>query len=207
MTKFIMKEKDQNRIGIVVLAAGNSSRLGQPKQLLGYKDSTLLKNTIAEASLVSDSKIIVVTGADNQLIEEELDPSIIKVSFNPDWELGMSSSIVNGLKKILNLYPDCENCIFAVCDQPYVSSLIFENLIEEHHKTGKGIAASAYSGTLGTPVLFNKKYFNELLELQGQEGAKKIINKFSDDVVSVPFENGNIDIDTQDDYNKLMSEF
>ncbi|WP_431241969.1 nucleotidyltransferase family protein [Flavobacterium sp. P21] len=173
MTKFIMKEKDQNRIGIVILAAGNSSRLGQPKQLLGYKDSTLLKNTIAEASLVSDAKIIVVTGANNQLIEEELDPSIIKVSFNPDWESGMSSSIVNGLKKILNLYPDCENCIFAVCDQPYVSSLVFENLIEEHHKTRKGITASAYSGTLGTPVLFNKKYFDELLELKGQEGAKK----------------------------------
>ncbi|WPO78419.1 nucleotidyltransferase family protein [Flavobacterium sp. KACC 22761] len=202
-----MEHKAQYKTGIIILAAGNSSRLGQPKQLLGYKDSTLLKNTIAEASLVSDVKIIVVTGANNQLIEEELDPSRIKISFNPDWESGMSSSIINGLKKLLTLYPDYENCIFAVCDQPYVSSLIFEHLIEEHHKTGKGIVASAYSETLGTPVLFKKKYFNELLELKGQEGAKKIISKFSDDVVSVSFEKGNIDIDTEDDYNKLMSEF
>lgn len=202
-----MEHKNQNKTGIVILAAGNSSRLGQPKQLLGYKDSTLLKNTIAEASLVPNAKIIVVTGANNQLIEEELDPSKIKISFNPDWEFGMASSIVNGLQKLLTLYPDYENCIFAVCDQPYVSSLIFENLIQEYNKTGKGIVASAYSETLGTPVLFHKKYFAELLELKGQEGAKKIISKFSDDVVSILFEKGNIDIDTEDDYNKLMSEF
>lgn len=202
-----MEHKNQNKTGIVILAAGNSSRLGQPKQLLGYKDSTLLKNTIAEASLVPNAKIIVVTGANNQLIEDELDPSKIKISFNPDWESGMSSSIVNGLQKLLTLYPDYENCIFAVCDQPYVSSLIFENLIQEYVRTGKGIVASAYSETLGTPVLFHKKYFDALLELKGQEGAKKIISKFSDDVVSVLFEKGNIDIDTEDDYNKLMSEF
>ncbi|MHC0442447.1 nucleotidyltransferase family protein [Flavobacterium sp. 3-210] len=202
-----MEHKNQNKTGIVILAAGNSSRLGQPKQLLGYKDSTLLKNTIGEASLVPNAKIIVVTGANNQLIEEELDPSKISISFNPDWESGMASSIVNGLQKLLTLYPDYENCIFAVCDQPYVSSLIFENLIQEHYKTEKGIIASAYSETLGTPVLFYKKYFAELLELKGQEGAKKIISKFSDDVVSVSFEKGNIDIDTEDDYNKLMSEF
>ncbi|WP_426484804.1 nucleotidyltransferase family protein [Flavobacterium sp. 2] len=205
--KFIMEHKNQNKTGIVILAAGNSSRLGQPKQLLGYKDSTLLKNTIAEASLVPNAKIIVVTGANNQLIEEELDPSKIKISFNPNWESGMASSIVNGLQKLLILYPDYENCIFAVCDQPYVSSLIFENLIQEHNKTGKGIVASAYSETLGTPVLFHKNYFAELLELKGQEGAKKIISKFSDEVVSILFEKGNIDIDTEDDYNKLMSEF
>lgn len=192
--------------GIVILAAGNSSRLGYPKQLLGFKDSTLLKNTIAEAFLVPDVAIIVVTGANNQLIEEELDPSRIKICFNPDWEKGMSSSIVNGLSALLRLYPDCENCIFAVCDQPYVSSLVFESLIQEHFKTGKGIVASYYAETLGTPVLFNKKYFTELATLQGQEGAKKIINRFLEDITSVSFEKGNIDIDTEDDYNKLISE-
>lgn len=205
--KFIMEDKNQNKTAILILAAGNSSRLGKPKQMLGYKDSTLLKNTIAEASLVSEAKIIVITGANHQLIEEDLDPSRIKIVYNPDWEFGMSSSIVNGLQSVLRLYPEIENCIFAVCDQPYVSSVIFENLIQEHYKTGKGIAASEYAGTLGTPVLFNKKYFSALLELKGQEGAKKIINIFSDDRVSVVFEKGNIDIDTEEDYNQLISEF
>lgn len=206
MKKFIMKDQFQNKTAIIILAAGNSSRLGRPKQLLEYKDSTLLKNTISEALKVPNSFTIVVTGANHNEVQKELNTTEINICFNPEWENGMSSSIVKGLNELLLLKPDCEECIFAVCDQPFVTNLVFENLISEYHKTKKGIIASAYSETLGTPVLFHKKYFNELLELKGQEGAKKIIKKYQDDVVSIPFEKGNIDIDTEEDYNKLISE-
>lgn len=195
------------KTGIIILAAGNSSRLGQPKQLLPFKNTTLLKNTIAEASLVPNSTIIVVTGSNHELIEKELQTSKLKITFNPNWESGMSSSIVAGLNELQLSHPDIKNTILTVCDQPFVTSSVFGNLVNEYHKTGKGIIASSYSETLGTPVLFDKKYFNQLLELKGQEGAKKIISKFLDDTVSIPFEKGNIDIDTEEDYNKLMSEF
>jgi molybdenum cofactor cytidylyltransferase len=195
------------KTGIIILAAGNSSRLGQPKQLLPFKNTTLLKNTIAEALLVSNSTIIVVTGSNHELIEKELQNSKLKITFNPNWELGMSSSIVAGLNELKLLYPDIKNTILTVCDQPFVTSSVFENLINEYNKTNKGIIASSYAETLGTPVLFDQKYFNDLLQLEGQEGAKKIINKFLDNTVSIPFEKGNIDIDTEEDYNKLMSEF
>ena len=191
--------------GIVILAAGNSSRLGQPKQLLGYKDETLLQHIIAEASKLPDAVVIVVTGANHELIEKNID-SKVKTAFNSDWELGMSSSINTGLKKLWELHPEIEECIFTVCDQPFVSHSIFENLITEYHKTQKGIVASSYSDTLGTPVLFGKKYFEELFNLKGQEGAKKIINRFLEDTASILFEKGDIDIDTEDDYNKLISE-
>lgn len=190
--------------GIVVLAAGSSSRLGQPKQLLSYKNTSLLKNTISQASQVANTTIIVVTGFNHELIEKEITNPEIKTIYNPDWELGMSSSITKGLKELLRLNPDIEKIIFTVCDQPYVTNRVFENLIYEHQKTEKGIIASAYSVTLGTPVLFAKKYFTELQELKGQEGAKKIINKFLDDTAAVPFEKGDIDIDTIEDYNKLI---
>ncbi|MFH7000847.1 nucleotidyltransferase family protein [Flavobacterium bizetiae] len=190
--------------GIVVLTAGSSSRLGQPKQLLLYKNTSLLKNTISQASQVENTTIIVVTGSNHELIEKEISNPEIKTSYNPDWELGMSSSITKGLKESLRLYPDIQKIIFTVCDQPFITNIVFENLINEHQKTEKGIIASAYSGTLGTPVLFHKKYFNELLELKGQEGAKKIINKFLDDTTAIPFENGEIDIDTMEDYNRLI---
>lgn len=192
--------------GIIILAAGNSSRLGQPKQLLPYRDGTLLQHLITEVFLVQDAVIIVVTGANRELIEKEIDPFNIKTIFNQDWELGMSSSINTGLKKLLESHPEIENCIFTVCDQPFVSHSIFENLITEFSKTRKGIIASSYAETLGTPVLFDKKYFNELLNLKGQEGAKKIINRFLEDTASIPFEKGNIDIDTEEDYNTLISE-
>ena len=77
-------------------------------------------------------------------------------------------------------------------------------MIKEYQKKVKGIAASEYAATLGTPVLFHKKYFTELLQLKGQEGAKKIINRFLEDTVTVPFEKGNVDIDTIEDYNELI---
>ncbi|UPZ15001.1 nucleotidyltransferase family protein [Flavobacterium humidisoli] len=205
MMKFIMENRLQNKIGIIILAAGNSSRLGRPKQLLEYKESTLLKNTVSEALKVENSFVIVVTGSNHDLIEKKLHLSEITFSFNSDWENGMSSSIANGIKQLLLLNPKCEQCVLAVCDQPFVSSLIFENLIKEHHTAQKGIVASAYSETLGTPVLFHKKYFQDLLELKGQQGAKKLIRKYAEDVVSVLFEKGNIDIDTEEDYFKLIS--
>jgi molybdenum cofactor cytidylyltransferase len=191
--------------GIIILAAGNSSRLGQPKQLLRYKDDTLLQHIIGEAVVINESVVLVVTGANHELIEKEIDDSKIKKAFNGEWELGMSSSIKTGLNKALQLYPEIEKCIFAVCDQPFVSHSIFESLITEYHATGKGIVASSYAETFGTPVLFDKKYFDELLHLEGQEGAKKIITRFLDDTASVSFEKGKIDIDTEDDYNKLIS--
>jgi len=195
------------KTGIIILAAGNSSRLGQPKQLLAFKDTTLLKNTIETASLLPNVIILVVIGFNHQQIEKELNTSKTKISFNENWESGMSSSIVKGLNDLLLINPDIENCIISVCDQPFISHSVFENLLKEYNKYEKGIVASAYAETLGTPVLFDKKYFNELLGLKGQEGAKKIINQFLSDSVAVPFEKGNIDIDTPEDYNKLISEF
>lgn len=202
--KFIMENKFQNKTGIVILAAGSSSRLGRPKQLLQYNESTLLKNTISEALKVPDSFLIVITGSNSKIIEKELLSFDVTICFNEDWETGMASSIVKGLNELLHLNPNCEQCIFAVCDQPFVTSFIFENLINEYHKTGKGITASAYSETVGTPVLFHKKYFKELQDLKGQEGAKKLIKKYFEDTASIPFEKGSIDIDTEEDYNKLI---
>lgn len=203
--KLNMDKKFRNKTAIIILAAGNSSRLGRPKQLLKYKESTLLKNTFLEALKVENAFTIVVTGSSNNLIEKELNFDNVVIAFNSEWETGMSSSIIKGVEELLLLNPNCENCILAVCDQPFITSSVFENLLKESERTKKGIAASAYSETFGTPVLFHKKYFEQLLRLKGQEGAKKLIKKYAEDVVSVVFENGNIDIDTEEDYKNLIS--
>lgn len=195
------------KTGIIILAAGNSSRLGQPKQLLTFKDTTLLKNTIEAASLLPNAIVVVVIGSRHELMIKELDSSKIKISFNENWESGMSSSIVKGMNDLLFINHDIEKCIISVCDQPFISHSVFENLIEEYNKEGKGIVASSYVETVGTPVLFDKKYFKDLLELKGQEGAKKILAKFQNDLNTVSFERGNIDIDAPEDYDKLMAKF
>ncbi|SMP26401.1 nucleotidyltransferase family protein [Flavobacterium hercynium] len=198
-----MTIKAKGNVGIVILAAGSSSRLGSPKQILPYKNTTLLQNTIREAILVSNVQVLVVTGANREIVQNEITQTTVKSSSNPDWESGMASSIVHGLKEMLLVFPETDACIFAVCDQPYVTSTIFSQLIKTYQKNTKGIIASSYADTLGTPVLFQKKYFKELFELIGQEGAKKVINRFLDDTIAVPFEKGNIDIDTLEDYSQL----
>jgi molybdenum cofactor cytidylyltransferase len=191
--------------GIIILAAGNSSRLGRPKQLLEYNGYTLLRNTIINAKLVPNSLVVVVTGAYKPLMDKELSYTAAKVVHNADWEAGMASSIVIGLHKLLALNRDITTSIFTVCDQPFVTAEIFKGLQQQYITTEKGIVASAYAETLGTPVLFSKKYFSYLLSLNGHEGAKKILSAFSDDVAAVTFEKGAIDIDTIDDYNNLIN--
>jgi molybdenum cofactor cytidylyltransferase len=190
---------------IIILAAGNSSRLGTPKQLLRYKNKTLLQTAIEEASLVPNTIVFVVTGANHDVIQNEPYTQSTIICHNREWEKGMSTSIATGLKELLTLHPDIQKCIFTVCDQPYLSSSVFKDLINTYFQTGNGIIASSYSQTLGTPVLFDEKYFDALLELKGQEGAKKIITRFLHDTASVVFEKGAVDIDTIEDYHNLIN--
>ncbi|KGO85526.1 molybdopterin-guanine dinucleotide biosynthesis protein MobA [Flavobacterium rivuli WB 3.3-2 = DSM 21788] len=192
--------------GIIILAAGNSSRLGRPKQLLEYKGYTLLRNTIIQAKLLPDSVVIVVTGAYKKNIDEELAYTAVKVVYNPEWETGMASSLAIGLQQLRLLNPQVKACIFTVCDQPFLTAQVFKDLIDSYNKTGKGIIASAYANALGTPVLFSNNYFKELENLKGHEGAKKIIYQYENDVASVVFEKGATDIDTIEDYNNLISQ-
>ena len=189
------------KTGILILAAGNSSRLGQPKQLLEFNGNTLLNHTLGQALKVSSSTI-VVTGSKKIEIERELHPS--RTCYNPKWEKGMGSSLNFGLQQLLSTFPDINNCIISVCDQPFINASIFRQLIEKQKFTDRGIVASAYSDTLGIPVLFAKKYFGELLKLSGNEGAKKLLLEFKEDVAEINFEEGATDIDTIADYEQLI---
>ncbi|WP_294250174.1 nucleotidyltransferase family protein [uncultured Chryseobacterium sp.] len=190
------------KTGIIILAAGNSSRLGQPKQLLPYRGKTLLRQTIEEALAVT-SCVIVVTGNENTEIEREAG-TVMRVR-NGDWEEGMSSSIRTGLQAMQQCYPETQQYIFTVCDQPHISAAVFLELIRKEESSGKGIIASAYSGALGTPVLFSTAYDKRLSGLSGQEGARKLILRHPEDTEAVVFEKGSVDIDTIEDYKKLIS--
>lgn len=192
-------------IGILLLAAGNSSRLGQPKQLLQFNDISLLQNTIVQAKKVPNSFVLVVTGAYKESIDIEIAKTEAQSIHNPYWESGMASSIAAGLQQLQDLKPEIRTCIISVCDQPYISTILFEDLIKKYKMSGKGIVASNYSDIVGVPVLFDSTYFAALKKLQGNEGAKKMIQRHQHDIAVVAFEKGPIDIDTIDDYNKLIN--
>lgn len=191
------------KTGIIILAAGNSSRLGSPKQLLNYRGKTLLE-IISSAAIQADcSPIVVVLGAyAKEILDQHQYPGINYV-INHNWEDGMSSSIAIGISAVLAESKDLQQVIIAVSDQPFISAEILENLIKEQGKNQKGIIASSYSETSGTPVLFHKKYFPQLLSLDGEQGAKQLLKQYPEDSSTVVFELGNVDIDTASDYHNL----
>lgn len=195
----------RDEYGIIILAAGNSSRLGEPKQLLQFQGKSLIRH-ITEAALETvGSNVFVVTGFGPQLIAQELQGLPCRLAFNADWQEGMSTSIKTGINALQLHDREIRGAILAVSDQPFVSAGTFNSLIQIFEERQTGIVASEYAGSLGTPAFFAASWFPELLRLTGAEGAKKLFKRYSRDVSAFAFEQGSIDIDTQDDYKRLIS--
>ena len=193
-----------NNTGVIILAAGSSSRFGNTKQLLHFKGKTLLKHTIEAAAEAGAQPVVVVTGANADEISKEIKNEKVEIVFNENWDQGMASGIVIGLKNAIILNKELEKVIITVCDQPFVSSSLFQQLIQQQTKNKKHIVASAYADTIGTPALFTSKYFPALIGLTGDQGAKGLLKKYSEDLATVDFPDGYIDIDTQKDYENLL---
>ena len=191
------------RSQIIILAAGASTRLGSPKQLLQWQGRSLLKHAVQTAAEVVP-KPVVVLGANATQLEAELDTDVVQIVHNSSWQEGIASSIHAGLSIVLNQSPPVEQVIFMVCDQPHVSADLLKQLISEQQQTGKPIVASAYANTLGIPALFTKAMFSQLFDLHGDMGAKKIIQQHPHGTATVNFPLGNIDIDTTEEYRELV---
>jgi len=180
--------------------------MGQPKMMLPYKGSTLLHHIIDEVKATKNTTLFIVTGCYHTLIEQSLLQQQIPLIKNEQWQAGMGSSIQAGMAYLLHYYPSAENVLILVCDQPYISTGLLQEMLTAKESTDKGIVACTYAGAIGTPVLFDKKYFNDLALLQGATGAKKLVQQFETDVATVIFPAGAMDIDTPEDYEKLLGE-
>jgi len=194
-----------NSCGIVILAAGASTRLGKPKQLLQYHGKTLLNHAVNEAINAKADAVVVILGKNADLFKNEIDNEKVRVAINKNWEEGMASSVRLGLDTLLKIKPYMDAVIFMVCDQPYISSLILNELITAQQKTTKQIVTCNYGETIGPPALFHKKYFRELAKLKGDVGARNIIQQNMNDVTTILFPEGKIDIDTEEDYEALKN--
>jgi molybdenum cofactor cytidylyltransferase len=193
-----------NSYAIIILAAGSSSRLGRPKQLLRYNHKTLLDISLESAKQTRAECVIVVLGSGKSLIENNINNEGLILVENEDWETGMASSIRAGIKALINVSPRIDAAILMVCDQPFTTTEILNDIISEQAASGKAIVGSVYDDTTGTPALFHQSLFPELLSLTGDHGAKKLFQKYKTDATFVPFQKGGIDIDTSEDYNNLM---
>ena len=196
-----------NSYGIILLAAGQSARLGKPKQLLNYKGKTLLAHSLQIAIETQLQPIVTVLGANLDTLKQSIEPTNTNIVINQEWSEGMASSIRCGIEELLKIAPSIAGVIILVCDQPYVTAKLLTDLVEKHEDSSKPIIASRYNNNIGTPALFDKTIFALLLSLKGDSGAKKIMKSNPDWVETVNFPFGEIDIDTSLDYELLMKDF
>ena len=190
------------KTGIVILAAGESARMGEPKQLLIFHGETLLQHAIATALEFCETPVVVL-GAHADEIRAQLDGTRILIAENPDWLDGMGGSLRLGLGALLRAHPEVSGVIFMPCDLPLLTDATLRDLIAAHESTGYGIAASEYAGVLGAPAYFSCEYFPELLTLDGTVGARQMIWRHRASAIGVPFPEGAMDMDTPSDYARL----
>ncbi|MEH2287831.1 nucleotidyltransferase family protein [Nostoc sp.] len=198
-------DNEESTVAIMILAAGASTRMGTPKQLLFYQGRSLLQY-ITEMAIASVCQpVVVVLGANAEQIHPQIQQLPVRVVKNLDWACGMSASIKSGIEFLNNLPQQIEAVVITLCDQPFVSHQIINQLVDTYYLTKKPIIACEYGDTLGVPALFNQAFFLELATLKETSGAKKVINNNLNEVFSIPFPLGNIDIDTPKDYEQLLS--
>ena len=194
-------------IAALVLAAGESVRLGTPKQLLSWNSKTLLQKTISELQHIQlpfpyTLHTTVVLGAYYEQIVQTISGIGVNIIRNRQWQLGMGESLQCGIKFITQQYqPDY--ILIALCDQPLVTSAHYGKLLAECIECGKGITASFYNYNFGVPVVFGKQYFSTLCALQRNKGAQSTIQQNVHDVQGVDIPEAAFDIDTMDDYHVL----
>lgn len=192
-----------SNIGLVILAAGASARMGTPKQLLRYREQSLIRHVVEVAIASVCHPIIVVLGANAECIKLEIESLDIQLIENPLWVEGMSTSVRTGVEALKACNLDVEAVVLMVCDQPFVSTQLINQLVENYRTTGRLIVASEYAGTLGVPALFHRSLFPELTALGGDVGARRVIKQHTLEAFGIPFPEGAIDLDTPKDYEQL----
>jgi molybdenum cofactor cytidylyltransferase len=187
-------------VGVVLLAAGSSSRLGRPKQLLVHGGKTLVRRAAEAAVAAQCGPVVVVLGAQAQAVASELAGLPVSTVHNPAWEQGMGSSLRVGLRA---LDTAVEAALVMLCDQLRVESGHLRALVESFTRTRASIVASGYEGTRGVPALFSRALFPELETLAPDQGARGVIAQDSSRVVEVALTGGGEDVDTTADLSRL----
>ncbi len=195
----------KSKVGIIVLAAGSSSRLGESKQLLAYKGKSLLKHAVQQAVASECAPILVVLGANAERHKMEIENEPAHIEVNSEWQRGIGTSIACGVRTLLAQQNTLEATVIMLCDQPFIDSDLINQLIAESEKSEKGIVACTYGDAIGSPALFNRKYFDDLQRLKENAGAKALFRQYSADLQTINFPLGETDIDTQLDYINLLS--
>jgi molybdenum cofactor cytidylyltransferase len=190
------------KLSILILAAGNSSRLGSPKQLIEFEGQTLIER-ITETALSISEEIVMVLGGNAEHILPKLErfKDVVSIVINPEWQEGMGTSIRLGVEKLAE---KSDLILILLSDQPYISKVLLQNMMQISASSQKPIVSCVYNNTLGVPMLFDKSIFPELLKLKGDKGAKSFLKYYEGKISMIDFPEGIIDIDTKQDLEILQ---
>ena len=193
------------QLAILILAAGSSSRMGRPKQLLPWGNTTLLGEAINTAKSIKTATTYVVLGANYDQIKKTIENDFIQIIYNDNWELGLGSSIAKGIKNLSYSY---DGVLIMLADQPLVNKTHLTALIKAFEDDNQHIVATDYAtGRLGVPAIFDHCYFEELSQFTEDKGAKQLIDNNAKNVTALKAEHLIIDIDTEEGYKRLYNDY
>jgi molybdenum cofactor cytidylyltransferase len=170
-------------LAAIILSAGASSRMGRPKALLPYRESTFLGHLIqvTRHRRIGVTRVILGAGAEEIRNIARLDPAVVVL--NPDWEQGQLSSIQAGIRSLEDIETD--GIILCPVDHPFVSTALVGDLAERFYSEGKSIVLPTFKGRRGHPVIFSKALYGELLAAPADKGARAIVWAYAADVQEV----------------------
>jgi len=192
-----------NNIWAIILAAGESKRMGTPKMILPFGGKSIIENVIENVISSNIDNIIIVLGSNKEKVLKLTEKYPVMHCFNGNYKEGMLSSVKCGFE---NLPRDFRAALVLLGDQPMIRSSVIDLVIKTYNNFGKGLVLPVYNNKKGHPLLIDKKYRNEIMKLDGGEGLKELLKNHPDDLYEAGTEDPSIlrDIDTTEDYNKEL---
>ncbi|GAA3573899.1 nucleotidyltransferase family protein [Snuella lapsa] len=194
-------------IEVLILAAGSSKRMGTPKQLLPWGSTFLLGHIIQTVLPCYSGRVTVVLGSNHISIKKKIVTFPVNVVCNDKWHLGLGKSIACGIEHINQSKRDVDGVLIVLADQPFVTSEFLNTLVKNFKPDEKVIVATSYGeNQVGVPVIFDKNYFADLLELNDDKGAKHLLGKYKDAVRLMETTEDMVDLDTKEVYEAMFKE-
>jgi len=199
-----MKTKNTAFVSVILLAAGESKRMGKPKLLLPFGSSTILGSTVDNLLGSDVNEVIVVLGANVLETKKATAGKAVKIIINPDYRQGMSTSLISGLKQVDH---QAQKIMVALSDQPLINRETYNKLIRESLESDSGIAVPTHKSRRGNPIIFNISYKAELKQLKGDVGGRELLKRHPGDIleVAVDCEGIYINLNTMDDYKSALN--
>jgi len=198
-------EAKNARVGAVVLAAGGSERMGQPKQLLPVGGRPMVCLVTEAAVAAGLAQVVVVIGANADAVRTALAGLPVEIVLNDAWADGLSSSVRAGLRA---LHPGTQAALLVLGDQPALTADLLRLLVDRYLATGAPVVAPFYRGQRGNPVLFDRALFPELSAVEGDRGGRALVDRYRDRVERVDVEDAAVimDIDSPQDYEGIIGD-